>query len=1254
MADEKYSKSLITDLLEMKFDIEKFRIFSKNLFKWLDDYSKNAAFEYHGSFIKESFCDKIIQYQRIGKYNDSKDDSGNKIDVLAVKLKNKHFLEHARTEQRNFVTWYLDGGRGKIKRNAALVAFFSDDSNDWRLSFVKIEYKDFGKTKEFTLAKRSSFLVGVNEKSHTAQKQFLNLFALPEDKRIHLTDIEKAFSIEVVTKEFFEKYRQLFIELRNNLETVINNDTVIKNEFENKSVSVIDFSKKLLGQIVFLYFLQKKGWLGVEKNKEWGSGPKNFLRKLFDKQYTDYGNFFNEILEPFFYEVLAIDRSENHYYYSAFKCKIPFLNGGLFEPLQNYDWVNTDIILPNEIFSNTIISKEGDIGTGILDVFDRYNFTVREDEPLEKEVAVDPEMLGKVFENLLEEEKRKSQGAFYTPREIVHYMCQESLINFIANEFENKISKEEISEFIKRGEYFIENDLTALEKENNEVKQSKYSVGLPDKIRQNAEKIDEIISEIKVCDPAIGSGAFLVGMMTELIRARHTLTTFTGNINERTSFNFKWHAIQNNLYGVDIEPSAVDIAKLRLWLSLVVDENDISHVRPLPNLDYKIMQGDSLVEEFNGIKLFDQNLISSSQKSSNDKLKELELQRKTLERQYLKIAQGDNSDRTEKIELYTRLDRLSKAIRKLEKNIIDPGTHEIDDLFSEFSESEQKARELKRLHLDFFEASQKNKKNKIRKEIDNLEWELIEATLKEQNKENVVDKLIAFKKTNVKPFFLWKLHFSEVFLEKNGFDVIIGNPPYIQIQSFSGKSEQKAWEDHGYETYTKTGDIYCLFYERGYNLLKSGGVLTYITSNKWMRANYGKAMRNFFLNNGFIDQIIDFGDSQIFENATTYTNILIYKKIKSPDLPNAWDLSRNYEHGVSLEAMLSKNEQCDPILNEDSFVIVPSEHKKIKERIEEVGTPLKKWNISINYGIKTGLNEAFIIDKNKKEELIKKDPKCAEIIKPLLRGRDIKRYKIDFAGLWILYIHNGYGNNSSINVQNNYPAIWDYLNNLNKKLNGAIEKRYDQGNHWTNLRNCAYNEDFTKEKIIYAEIVFDSAFYFDTKSYYPEATSFILTGEKCKYLTAFLNSKLLTYAFKTFYAGGDLRGNTFRYKKVFLENLPIPKISIQEQLPFEILVDCVQFAKEKDMNREAELFESVIDGLVYDIYFKEEMKKANCHITARIAEIVKPFKNNDTEDFKVEYIKALFDFCNKDKIISRGLIYNRTIDAIKTINGALK
>jgi len=425
--DKISAQKLIQKPLQGSFNKEQFIYLAKNVLNHIEE----APFTYKGNLVFDDFADSIQSVERIGKYQDPEE---KLIDVLIVRLKKEASLDRARTRQRNFVTKYLKGSRGGVLKDAALVAFVSPNDDDWRFSLVKMEYKfnDKGKVEEeFTPARRYSFLVGKHENSHTAQSCLLPLL-LDDEVNPTLKELEEVFSVEKVTKEFFEKYRDIFLKLKESLDEIVKKDKKLKEDFKAKDINTIDFTKKLLGQIVFLYFLQKKGWFGVPRGKDWGEGDKQFLRHLFEKAEHAKKNFFNDYLEPLFYQALRYDRSADDEYFSQFDCKIPFLNGGLFDPISDYDWVDTDIGLPNEIFSNDIKTKEGDVGSGILDIFDRYNFTVKEDEPLEKEVAVDPEMLGKVFENLLEVKDRKSKGTYYTPREIVHYMCQESLANYLS------------------------------------------------------------------------------------------------------------------------------------------------------------------------------------------------------------------------------------------------------------------------------------------------------------------------------------------------------------------------------------------------------------------------------------------------------------------------------------------------------------------------------------------------------------------------------------------------------------------------------------------------------------------------------------------------------------------------------------------------------------------------------------------------------------------------------------------------------
>jgi hypothetical protein len=421
------ASALIRNTFTQAFDKPRFHNFTLNL---LNSFDESKAFARNSQYIKDAFSEHVNRFERLGTYTSPDND---KLDILIVYLTAESKLARARTAIRNFVADHL---KIRDEKDAALVAFVSPSEATWRFSYVKMEYttvqKDSGKVgveTRLTPARRFSYIVGEGESCHTAQSRFLALLQDTENVPT-LTRLEDAFSVEAVTKEFFKQYAALFGEIDAALQKLAAKDRAIAKEFKTKHVSTVDFAKKLMGQIVFLYFLQKKGWLGVARGQDWGTGPHDFLRRLARGNHGTYDNFFNDVLEPLFYDTLATDRGHQAWC-NRFKCRIPFLNGGLFEPLGNYDWQKADITLPNNLFTNSERTEAGDVGTAVLDVFDRYNFTVNEAEPLEKEVAIDPEMLGKVFENLIEENRRKGLGSYYTPREIVHYMCQESLINYL-------------------------------------------------------------------------------------------------------------------------------------------------------------------------------------------------------------------------------------------------------------------------------------------------------------------------------------------------------------------------------------------------------------------------------------------------------------------------------------------------------------------------------------------------------------------------------------------------------------------------------------------------------------------------------------------------------------------------------------------------------------------------------------------------------------------------------------------------------
>ncbi|MFO7650630.1 MAG: Eco57I restriction-modification methylase domain-containing protein [bacterium] len=611
------ARNLIRETFEKPFDRGRFARFITELLNHVEPTPQTV---YTGNYIREAFRPYISKMERIGKY---KVPGGRKLDVLAVHLKREASLVHARTTQRNFIRWYLGGSRGGDEKDAALVAFVAPGEEDWRFSLVKMAYdlapRPGGGVKAkrvLTPARRYSFLVGPNEGSHTAQVQLVGILQ-DADEDPTLERLEQAFGVETVTKEFFTEYRGLFLRVKDALDAAVLKNPKVKQDFADKNINTVDFAKKLLGQLVFLYFLQKKGWFGVGRDAEWGTGPKDFLRRLFCR--GGYRNFFNDVLEPLFYEALARKRDAD--FYSRFDCKIPFLNGGLFDAIGGYDWVHSDILLPDVLFSNTERTEHDDRGTGILDVFDRYNFTVNEDEPLDKEVAVDPELLGKLYEKFnaitaenydeyrdalkarrldLERRFNHKYGVHYTPRAIVQAMCREALLEYLDSRLAGRVSHEELNRLITDADKLAEHEAVAQERTELVVQgkrkgPGRYTPVLSSAIREHADELDRALEEIRVCDPAVGSGAFVVGMMKEIVAVRMALDSLRPAAQRRKRYNLKRQAIERSLYGVDIDPGAVEIARLRLWLSMVVDEEDRRDILPLPNLDFRIAAGDALL-----------------------------------------------------------------------------------------------------------------------------------------------------------------------------------------------------------------------------------------------------------------------------------------------------------------------------------------------------------------------------------------------------------------------------------------------------------------------------------------------------------------------------------------------------------------------------------------------------------------------------------------------------------------------------------
>lgn len=834
--NKKNAEYLLNDTFNQDFDLNRFLRFIKELFNHFNENIRDVNF-------RNEYQDYVENVTSLGLFPDP---NRKLIEVFTIKLKNNSSIGRARTMQRNLIASLLRGKIGIKGRDAALVAFYGDDTTDWRFSFVKMEYEFVGESldtrEKLTQARRYSFLVGQNEPNYTCKKQFLKLIKQEEFKP-SLEEIEEAFNIEKVTQEFFDEYYELFKKLRNSLKGIINKDSKVKKEFEDKKISKSDFAKKLMGQIVFIYFLQKKGWLGVEKGKTWGTGPRDFIRSLFDKKIVNYENFYDDILEPLFYEALS-GRDRDNFYYSRFNCRIPFLNGGLFDTINGYDWVETNITIDDKIFFD------------IFETFDTYNFTVKEDEPLDKEVAIDPEMLGRVFENLLEVEDRKLKGAFYTPREVVHYMCQKSLINYLDTNLD--IPKEDIEHFILLADSTLDS-VIRVQEQIKKYKKAYDEYNLPEAIKENIQEIDELLKNVKIVDPAVGSGAFPVGMMNEIVKIRSIFALI--NNQKISHYNLKKETIKNSLYGVDIDSSAVDITKLRFWLSLIVDETNIENIKPLPNLDHIIMCGNSLLEEFEGNKLFNEKLVSVGQKYP---IKVQQLDKEVNE------LKGRIKNEQDKI-IAEKLENDLKKKKKQMKNLIKYNSEKRQQSQLYEEESQKKLRKLAELPNKYFEQEGKALKKEYIEELQKIEWEYIEESLKEQGNEESIERLDNYKKNNSKPFFIWKLYFFDVFQRENpGFDIVIANPPYKSNKGVS--SELKATYKRNFGI---SDDLYNYFFLKSFEVVRTNGVVTFISSNTYFTINSKINLRELFLNNRIIE-IFNVGN--VFEVPMVDTAINITKK----------------------------------------------------------------------------------------------------------------------------------------------------------------------------------------------------------------------------------------------------------------------------------------------------------------------------------------------------------------------------------------
>ena len=684
-------------------------------------------------------------------------------------------------------------------------------------------------------------------------------------------------------------------------------------------------------------------------------------------------------------------------------------------------------------------------------------------------------------------------------------MCRESLIAYLQTD-QNEEDKETIRKFVTTHDAELLGDLKS--------------------------DIEQKLLDVKICDPAIGSGAFPMGLLRELFFCRSAIEP---NIIENAA-NIKRYIIQNNIYGVDIERGAVDIARLRFWLALIVDEKT---PEALPNLDFKIMQGNSLLESYEGIDL--------SRLATMSDLQIYEPQRNLfgeLEEQQIK-------------KIFTQTDKLKEFQTNL-KRYFEVTAHDERALLRQ--SFDDYVRHTIIYTLDTYKRGEEKKVEQILLSTtltDKQKKTIAEAEKKIEHYKNVIVSVQNMELPNSQ-FFLWHTWFHDVFSRpsKEGFDIVIGNPPYIQLQNDGGELA-KLYEKSKYSTFARTGDIYCLFYERGWQLLKKDGHLCYISSNKWMRAGYGEKTRDFFVNNTNPLLLIDFAGVRIFESATVDTNILLFSKSSNLHKTKCAITNKQYKGSVNnlSDFVQQQHTVCD-FSTSDSWVILSPIEQSIKRKIEAVGTLLKDWDIQINYGIKTGCNDAFIIDTAKREEILtncqteEERKRTDELIRPILRGRDIKRYSYEWAELWLIATFPS----RHYNIED-YPAVKQYLLSFGMErleqtgkvhnVNGErIKSRKKTNNKWFETQDSiSYWEDFNKPKLFYADISRHLNFCFCRDVMFCNNTTYFIVAENnliLEHLYRYLNHHLIDWYYKTLSV--QLGTNAVRMFSIYVLEIPIPPI----------------------------------------------------------------------------------------------------------------
>ncbi len=1024
----------------------------------------------------------------------------------------------------------------------AFMVFHYDNPayRSWRFSYC-FKQDSLNNT---TPAKRFTYLFGRDFPCRTAVDR-LNLLA--RSKR-NDKDLEEAFSVQALSDEFFYKYLgyyAVFTEYitgirvekakldRKEIKEIVRwfEQTECYQKkgrqftvFNNNEKKVSDYVKKMLGRIVFLYFLEHKGWL---------AGNHNYMRDLLaNVSETDKEDFLDKMLEPMFFGLLNTkteDRRQlliNGVSPSSLPQAdaIPYLNGGLFQQ-EEIDLINSDF--PYELFK------------ALFDFFDSYNFTIDENDPDDAEVGVDPEMLGKIFESLLEDNKDK--GAFYTPKEIVDYMCQESLIAYL----QTNVNDEAVREGLRR---FVET------RNVDSVNGTGSTL---------ARKIDTELQRVKICDPAIGSGAFPMGLLNLLVKCREALGC------RLTRVELKREIIQNNIYGVDIEKGAVDIARLRFWLSLIVDEDT---PQALPNLDYKIVEGNSLLTTFDGKYI---NLDTKGQ-------------------QHFRV----NEMREEKRKLYQLKKNFYGAYGAQKMEITIAIKDSILRLIAMQLGYESRSWLSKNTEqLDLFEARQLSLNDMLPKLPEETQRIFEHCNMLHRRLNDKTISLSERAQTDIR-FFDWRVIFTEVFdNETPGFDIVIGNPPYVEAKKLKHvASILKPL----FEVYSGTADLSIYFIEHGKNLLAENGILSYITTNKFFNTGYGKLLRKLIISNK-INKIINFEQVEVFEGVLVSSVILEIRKSESTNEDFTYDRfyklnsTQFKKQFVARIGSFGSYPSSELDENEWSFSDVSS--LKVKRQIEKRCKLLGEIEgVNIYRGVTTGYNPAFIINNEKRDQLIAEDPKNASVIKNMLQGRNIRKWYYNESDENLVFVpwHFPLHKDESISgaskiaeerLSVEYKALYNHLLYHKEEL---ADRNHDETGiryEWYALQRCAasYYEEFEKpEKIIWGLTADKWAYALDTEGHYLPSNGYILTSTRIpiKYILGLLNSALLQYYFS--FIGIMTAGGAYTLKAATISALPFVDTDNYEGIIS--IVDRILSAKKLDPQADTSALEAEIDRLVYQLY----------------------------------------------------------------------